>query len=77
MAGLPSHRHKRHLAVPVLLVVLALLDLRVEIQLLFDHVTLTSLLAALLNHPLAIAVLLLVPPWFRHDNAVNARQRGD
>lgn len=69
MASLPSHRHKRRLGVPVLLMVLALLDLRVEIQLLLDHFTLTSLLAALVNHPLAIAVLVLVPPWLRHDKA--------
>jgi len=27
------------------------------------------LLAALVNHPLAIAVLVLVPPWLRRDNA--------
>ena len=45
--------------VPLFLLVLSLLDLRVEIQLLFDHFTLTSLLQALMSHPLAVLVLVL------------------
>jgi len=51
---------------PLLLGVLALLDLRVEIQLLLDHFTWTSLMAIPLAHPLAIAVLILLPGlWSR------------
>lgn len=47
--------------VPLLLAALALLDLRPELQLLLDHLTLTSLLAIPRHHPLAIAVLLSTP----------------
>ena len=52
--------------VPVALLLLALGDLRVELQLLFDHLTLTSLLEAVVSHPLAVAVLLLQPSLWRH-----------
>ena len=48
--------------IPLLLALLALLDLRVELQLLADHVTLTSLFALVQQHPLAVAVLA-VTPW--------------
>ena len=47
--------------VPVSLGLLALLDLRVELQLLLDHFTLAGLGAAIRSHPLAVAVLLLLP----------------
>jgi hypothetical protein len=46
----------------VLLGVLAVWDLRVELQLLRDHPTWTSLAAGLWNHPLAVVVLLLFLP---------------
>jgi len=50
----------------VLLGVLAFLDLRVDLQLLLDHFTWTTLLAMALAHPLAIAVLVLIPGlWSR------------
>jgi hypothetical protein len=52
--------------VPVLLALLALVDLRVELQLLADHFTFVSLAAAIRNHPLATAVLLLLPSLFQH-----------
>jgi hypothetical protein len=45
--------------VPPLLLVLSLLDLRVEILLMIDHFTFTSLLQAITSHPLAVTVLLL------------------
>jgi hypothetical protein len=44
-----------------MLAVLALLDLRTELQLLADHVTITSLLAIPQHHPLAVTVLVLTP----------------
>jgi hypothetical protein len=47
--------------VPVLLGLLALLDLRVELQLLVEHFTLAGLGAAIRSHPLAVVVLLLLP----------------
>jgi hypothetical protein len=51
--------------VPLLLGLLALLDLRVELQLLGDHFTLAALAAAVRSHPLAVAVLLLLPSLAR------------
>jgi hypothetical protein len=45
--------------------VLALLDLRTEIRLLLDHLTFTSLVAAITNHLLATTTLLLLPSLWR------------
>jgi hypothetical protein len=59
----PSRR--RPPLVPLLLAFLALLDLRVELQLLFDHVTLTSLTEAVRTHLLAVMVLLFTPSLLR------------
>ena len=52
--------------VPILLGLLALLDLEIEIRLLLDHFTLTSLVTALRSHPLATFTLLLLPSLWRH-----------
>ncbi len=58
----PSGRRPRRLQlVPILLAVLALLDLRAELQLLADHFTFASLVEIPRHHPLAIAVLLFTP----------------
>jgi len=59
----PSRR--RTPFVPLLLALLALLDLRVELQLLFDHLTLTSLTEAVRTHLLAVMVLLFTPSLLR------------
>lgn len=61
--GAPSRR--RIPLVPLLLALLALLDLRVELQLLFDHLTLTSLTEAVRTHLLAVMVLLFTPSLLR------------
>ena len=50
---------------PLLLVLLALGDLRTEILLLLDHFTLTSALYALSHHALAVAVLMGAPSLWR------------
>ena len=47
--------------IPVVLAVLALLDLRVELELLADHFTVTALLEGIRSHPLAVAVLGFQP----------------
>ena len=52
--------------VPVLLLLLALTDLRVEIQLMADHFTFTTLAAAFRTHLLAVFVLLLQPSLWKH-----------
>lgn len=45
----------------LLLAALSLWDLRVELQLLAQHFTVSALRAAVLAHPLAVTVLLLLP----------------
>jgi len=55
---LPLHRFPW---VQAFLALLALLDLRVELQLLLDHFTWSSLIQIPVHHPLAVAVLLLLP----------------
>lgn len=52
--------------VPLLLGLLALLDLRVELQLLADHFTFAAVGAAVRSHLLAVAVLLLLPSLINH-----------
>ncbi|MFN5118882.1 MAG: hypothetical protein ACK5FE_16140 [Cyanobacteriota bacterium] len=51
---------------PLLLLLLALSDLRVELQLLADHFTFTTLFTAIRSHFLAITVLLAMPSLWRH-----------
>ena len=51
--------------VPLLLAALALADLSGELRLLADHFTWTSLIYLPTQHPLAIAVLVLLPSLFR------------
>jgi hypothetical protein len=57
--------------VPISLGLLALLDLRVELQLLVDHFTLAGLAAAIRSHPLAVAVLLLLPSLLQRYRGVS------
>jgi hypothetical protein len=58
--------------VPLLLLALALSDLRVELQLLADHFTFTALAAAFRSHLLACSVLLLQPSlWRRYGRRVS------
>lgn len=64
LAGSPSR--SGDWGVPLLLLLLALIDLRIELQLLADHFTFTSLLAAVQSHLLAVVVLLLQPSVWRH-----------
>lgn len=62
----PGPRPQRgSLVMPMLLALLALLDLRVELQLLLEHFTWTSLSQIPLQHPLATAVLLFTPAMLR------------
>jgi len=63
----PQSRSPRHRLpwAPLLLALLALLDLRTEFQLLLDHFTWTSLSVIPLQHPLAVMVLVLLPSLLR------------
>jgi len=58
--------HRGFQLLPLLLGLLALLDLRIEIILLFDHITWTALAEGLRNHILAVVVLLALPSLWRH-----------
>jgi hypothetical protein len=51
--------------VPLLLLLLALLDLETEIRLLIDHFTITTLFMAVQTHLLATTTLLLLPSLWR------------
>lgn len=48
-------------ALRLLLGLLALWDLRIDLQLLLQHFTWTSLMSMVSAHPLAVAVLVLLP----------------
>lgn len=61
----PSPRRGPLPLLPILLALLALLDLRQELRLLADHFTLTALWFAVISHPLAVIVLLLTPDLLR------------
>lgn len=54
--------------IPLLLAVLALVDLRGEVQLLRDHFTWSALVAAISAHPLAVAVLIFTPIQLRRSS---------
>ena len=50
---------------PLLLLLLALYDLRVELLLLRDHITLTGLSYAVRHHLLAIVIIVAMPSLLR------------
>lgn len=58
-------RRQRLPLVPLLLLVLALSDLRVEFQLLADRFTFTTLLNGIRHHWLAVIVLVCQPSLWR------------
>ena len=47
--------------IEIILITLSIYDLRIDIRLLLDFFTLTTLLYTITEHPLAIAVLLTIP----------------
>lgn len=63
-AGSASARSQRW--IPLLLLLLALSDLRTEIRLLADQFTLTALIFAVRHHLLAVVVLVLQPSLWSH-----------
>ncbi len=59
---------------PPLLLILALADLAIEFQLLFDHFTVTTLVTAIRSHPLAVVVLVAQPSLWRHYGRLRTPQ---
>ena len=59
----PKSQRSWSLLPPLLL--LALGDLRVDLQLLIDHFTVTTLVTAMRSHPLAVVVLMAQPSLWR------------
>ena len=68
--GVPAGRPRAGsglVVLPLLLAVLALLDLREDLLLLLDRPTITAGLYLLRSHPLAVLVLLMLPSlWKRY-----------
>ncbi|MFM7086734.1 MAG: hypothetical protein ACKOXO_07080 [Cyanobium sp.] len=60
-----SARSSRIPVLPLVLLLLALGDLRTELLLLLDHFTVTSLFSAVGHHPLAVLVLIAQPSLWR------------
>ena len=59
--------------IPLLLLLLALSDLRTELRLLADQVTLTALIFAVRHHLLAVVVLSLQPSLWRRYGPLRRR----
>ena len=51
--------------IPLLLLMLAAYDLRGEIRLLIDHLTLTSLIYSIKSHPLSFSIIFLFPSLWK------------
>ena len=50
--------------IPFLLIILSIYDLRIDLRILLDFFTFSSLLYTITEHPLAITVLLTIPTIF-------------
>ena len=50
--------------IQIILILLSLYDLRIDIRLLFDFFTFSSLFYTIFEHPLAITVLITIPTFF-------------
>ncbi|MGE4582330.1 MAG: hypothetical protein AAEC03_08275 [Synechococcus sp.] len=62
---MPEGSRSESRGLPLLLIVLALVDLRTELLLLLDHFTFTSLFYGIRHHALAVVVLLAAPSLWR------------
>ena len=51
--------------IPIILFILSIYDLRIDILLLFDYFTFSTFIYTLLDHPLAIIVLITIPSLLR------------
>lgn len=54
----------KHNWVQILLITLSIYDLRIDLRILLDFFTLSTLFYTISEHPLAIAVLIVIPNYF-------------
>ena len=54
--------------IPIILIILSIYDLRLDIRLLLDFFTFSTLFYTFSDHPLAITVLLTVPNYIKYTN---------
>ena len=54
--------------IPIILIILSIYDLRLDIRLLLDYFTFSTLIYTFSDHPLAITVLLTVPRYIKYIN---------
>ena len=54
--------------IPIILIILSIYDLRLDIRLLLDFFTFSTLFYTFSDHPLAITVLVTVPKYFNYIN---------
>ncbi len=57
--------------IQIFLIVLSIYDLRIDMRLLLDFFTFSTLFYTITEHPLAIAVLLTIPTFFNLRNKSN------
>ena len=51
--------------IPIILISLSIYDLRIDLRLLLDSFTFSSLLYTITEHPLAVIVLITIPTLFK------------
>ena len=54
-------KYIKYNCIPIILIILSIYDLRIDLRLLLDHFTFSSLFYTINEHPLAITVLITVP----------------
>ena len=54
--------------IQIILILLSIYDLRIELRLLLDFFTFSTLFYTIFEHPLAITVLITVPNFFNSSN---------
>ena len=60
--------------IPIILISLSIYDLRIDLRLLLDSFTFSSLFYTISEHPLAIIVLLTIPRLFNSRKKINNKQ---
>jgi len=57
--------------IQITLIILSIYDLRVDLRLLFDFFTFSTLFYTIYEHPLAITVLITIPTFFNRKKNLN------